>query len=125
MKKGTVVALTKEMPISVLSANDIIPLAPNVNIIGNNHGTKYSGSNWDTQWTGQKVGLQRTAVSGTNAFNLIPYNGSTGGTSMWGSNYCMIIEADLASGSDVKVTYNGNNSFTITSISGIDVYLYA
>ena len=126
VKKGTVVALTKEIPISVLNANDIIPLNSNVSIIGNNNGTKYSGSSWDGQWTGQKVGLNRFPVTNTNAFNLVPYNASNGSGAMkGGQSYSMVIETDLASGDDVKVAYNGNNSFTITSITDIDVYLYA
>ena len=115
-KKSGVIIAEKIIPTSLLATNDIIPLGYVAPVIGTST-PLYSGKPEDTNMTN---GTQLGVYSGT-ARSLF-YNSS--GTSA-ASDKSWGLAADISKNTNVKITYNGNNSFTLTSVSGVTVYLYA
>lgn len=117
-KSGTTIANVKEIPTSILNANDVIALGDKAPIVSSTM-TNLSGL---TQYTTDRpIGLavddhggyyQGRPIDDTNGASIAP-------------GYGFDLSADSTRANDVKVTYNGSNSFTITSISGVNVYVYA
>lgn len=126
-KSGTIVEC-KEIPTAILNSSDVIPLGGSVGIIGTGRvvtavpavhplGTSDYGD-------GQSIELIYYTSSSQN--NICINGGWMGNNRCSGMRVDQTgLKADLTSNTNVSVTYNGSNSFTLTSISDYDVYLYA
>lgn len=118
VKKSNVITLSKVIPLSALSANDVIPLGETAPIVGIEPNTPEVGATWT-------AGLNK---------NIQAYQGNIGDYRLYTDETTPVgqysestigLAADLSNALGATITYNGNNSFTITSIAGLSVYLYA
>ncbi len=119
-KRFGVVVETKEIPTSVLNQNDVIPLGNTMPIkLGPDTVTHQNIPATERE---QDMFWYTGGTSGDQGHLVYDNNGTY-------SNYTLDREAnlyaDLSSAAGAAIKYNGNNSFTITSTSGLSVYLYA
>lgn len=115
-KKSGVVVESKEIPVAVLNTNDVIPLGQTAPVIGSE---SLSGTQQDNLIDKE---LQFYISSETAYGN---YATMSDGTNNLVAGKTIGLSADLSTAQAATVTYNGNNSFTITSTAGLSVYLYA
>jgi len=119
-KKSGVVVVSKEIPVAVLNTNDVILLGQTAPIIATE--VENASVTQDTVFTeGKPIGLGRK-----NSV-LTPFVNETAGAfqQMYNDSYGIGLASDLSKTIGASITYNGNNSFTITSVAGFDVYLIA
>ncbi len=129
-KNGSTLLHCVEIPTAILTDGLVIPLGKlgtSAPIIA----TTKTISVGDNQIPyGTKLGIILGNFTGSANYTRL-YNTSTGtfyGINTGGVYDAANLAADLSSAlniSSAKIEYNGNNSFTITSVSGIEVSLYA
>jgi hypothetical protein len=115
-KKSGVIVESKEIPVAVLDTNDVIPLGQIASVIGAKSPITLQGyTNWDSA-EGKELAINK------NSNDLY---GIHDGTEYLPRNGIVGLAADLAQTTGAKLTYNGNNSFTIAvTDSTLSVYVY-
>ena len=123
-KNGSTLLHCIEIPIDILTNGLVIPLGKlgtSAPIVYNSSGLTGAVSTYDNK----SVTLRRF-INGTVTVVWNGYNNN--GTNEDVTNGIYGLKANLSSATNIssaKITYNGNNSFTLTSVSGIEVSLYA
>lgn len=119
VKKSNVVICTKYIPTAILSANDVIPLGANIQVFGESV-VDSSTAGGAVLRSDQSFGWWSVKDESGTVVTAIRINADSVSKAGNAKLY-----AGLSSAVDVNVTYNGTDSYTITSVAGVDVYLYA
>lgn len=115
-KNNGVIIESKEIPMSALNANDVIPLGNTAPIIGIDS-TPWLSSPIENDLVGKELGFYR----GDGGSNYFMYSETTPQS----PNHSIGLAADLSNALGATITYNGSNSFTITvTDSTLSVYVY-
>lgn len=118
VKKSNVVLCTKYIPTAILSANDVIPLGANIQVFGES--VADSSTAGAVLRSDQSFGWWTVKDESGTAVTAIRINADSVSKAGNAKLY-----AGLSSAVDVNITYNGTDSYTLTSVAGVDVYLYA
>ncbi len=124
-KKSNMIVESKEIPTIVLNSGDVISLGNTAPIISGNMGTPPTVA--PTQATKEiKVGVTFTNQTAGHGQKGFLYDTKTGTIGPDGTiNTSAGLFADLSEVEGATITYNGNNSFTITvTDSSLSVYVY-
>lgn len=120
-KKSGVIVESKEIPVDVLSTGDVIPLGQTAPIIGTDN-----INSRETLWTD---GVNKQLEFENDEYGGLNYGGyktvETSPKNIKGADRYIGLAADISKTTGASLTYNGNNSFTITvTDSTLSVYVY-
>lgn len=119
-KKNDVIIESKEIPMSVLNANDVIPLGNQAPIIGVAPKKNLSGITTQTSLVGKEIA---NYVS-SGGYPALFYD-SNDQTNYQNIQKSIGLATDLGNALGAKITYNGNDAFTINvADSSLSVYVY-
>lgn len=120
-KKSGVIVESKEIPTDVLSTGDVVPLGQTAPIIGTDN-----INSRETLWTD---GVNKQLEFENDEYGGLNYGGyktvETSPKNIKGADRYIGLAADISKTTGASLTYNGNNSFTITvTDSTLSVYVY-